>query len=311
VLRVDVVVIGGGVIGLTSAVRAAEAGLAVEVWTAEPPERTTSVVASALLGPAIGPADHPVTRWTLASDAIFRELADDDGTGVRIGRGRLVSNDGDDVPPWALELPGYARTAPAESAGFAVGFWCELPVADMPRYLPYLTRRLATAGGRLVERRVAVLEEGLAVGHVVINCTGVYARELADDPDVTSVRGQHVVVANPGLDTFFYEGGYARTEWTGYFPHGDRVVLGGVAAAGDWSLEPDPTVTAAILRRCAAVEPTLENAEVLGVEVGLRPGRPAPRVERQGSIVHNYGHGSMGVTLSWGCADDALALITG
>jgi D-amino-acid oxidase len=304
--RPNLVVIGGGVIGLTTAVRAAESGRTVEVWTADPPERTTSVVAGALLGPAIGPPDDPATGWTLASDAEFRRLAADPATGIRIGRGRLVSNAGDEAPPFAAALPGYA---PAEAPGFRIGFWCEIPVADMRRYLPYLVARLAAASGRLVARRVTDLAEGLAAAPVVVNCTGVSAGALAGDPTVTPVRGQHVIVANPGLDTFFYEGGFNRTEWTGFFPHGDRVVLGGVAGEGDWSLDPDDSVTAGIVARCAAVEPSLGTAAVLGVEVGLRPGRPTPRVERVDDIVHNYGHGSVGVTLSWGCADDVLALI--
>ena len=306
----DVLVVGGGVIGLTTAVRAAEAGLDVEVWAADPPSRTTSAVASALLGPAVGGPDDPLTRWTLASDAVFRRLAEDPATGVRVDRGRLVSDFGDQAPPWAAELPGYAPTTEAERAGFRIGFWCELPVADMRVYLGYLAGRLATAGGRLVERRVDALADGLAVAPTVVNCTGVAAGALAGDPSVRPVRGQHVIVANPGIDTFFYEGG-GGDAWTGYFPHADRVVLGGVAGEGDADLTPDDAVTAGIIARCAAVEPALADAEVLGVEVGLRPGRPAPRLEREGDIVHNYGHGGVGVTVSWGCAAEALELIRG
>lgn len=308
-------VVGGGVIGLTTAICAAEAGLGVEVWTADPPSRTTSAVAAALLGPAVGAPDDPLTRWTVASDAIFRRLAEDPATGVRVDRGRLVTNWGDEPPPWASGLPGYATATAAEKAGFRVGFWVEIPVADMRIYLDYLTRRLAACGGRLTERRVSALTEGFEVASTVVNCTGVAARELADDPQVQPVKGQHVLVANPGIETFFYEGGATGDAWTGFFPHGDRVVLGGVAGEGDWSLEPDPDVTEGIVARCAAVEPALATAEVLGVEVGLRPARPAPRLAREpvggGHIVHNYGHGGVGVSVSWGCARDALALIRG
>jgi len=311
--RSDVVVVGAGVIGLTTAICAAEAGLAVQVWTADPPSRTTSVVAGALLGPAIGPPDDPLTRWTVASDAVFRRLADDPATGVRVGRGRLVSNEGNEAPPWATSLPGYAPTTPPETAGFRFGFWVDIPVADMRMYLDYLTRRLAAAGGHLVERPVAALRDGLDAAPTVVNCTGVAARELAGDPQVQAIKGQHVIVANPGVDTFFYEGNLGADAWTGFFPHGDRVVLGGIARPGDWSMEPDPAATDAILARCAAVEPALGSAPVLGVEVGLRPGRPTPRLTQQavdgGRIVHNYGHGSVGVTVSWGCAADALSLI--
>jgi D-amino-acid oxidase len=47
---------------------------------------------------------------------------------------------------------------------------------------------------------------------------------------------------------------------------------------------------------------------VLRHKVGLRPVRPAVRVEREGDVVHCYGHGGAGVTLSWGSADEVVAL---
>jgi D-amino-acid oxidase len=48
---------------------------------------------------------------------------------------------------------------------------------------------------------------------------------------------------------------------------------------------------------------------VLGVRVGLRPVREGgPRVERAGAIVHCYGHGGAGLTLSWGCAAEVARL---
>jgi D-amino-acid oxidase len=57
----------------------------------------------------------------------------------------------------------------------------------------------------------------------------------------------------------------------------------------------------------------LADAPVLGIEVGLRPGRPDGvrlQAEQVGSttVVHNYGHDGSGVFWSWGCAADAVAL---
>ena len=47
--------------------------------------------------------------------------------------------------------------------------------------------------------------------------------------------------------------------------------------------------------------------------VGLRPTRPNVRVEMdevQGTaVIHNYGHGGAGVTLSWGCANAVVELV--
>jgi D-amino-acid oxidase len=50
------------------------------------------------------------------------------------------------------------------------------------------------------------------------------------------------------------------------------------------------------------------------VSVGLRPARSAVRLEREtprpgSTLVHNYGHGGAGVTLSWGCAGEVSELV--
>ncbi|NUP97116.1 MAG: amino acid oxidase, partial [Planctomycetaceae bacterium] len=57
----------------------------------------------------------------------------------------------------------------------------------------------------------------------------------------------------------------------------------------------------------------LAAAQVLGVSVGVRPARTSVRVEREVPrpgvvLVHDYGHGGAGVTLSWGCAREAIRL---
>ena len=54
--------------------------------------------------------------------------------------------------------------------------------------------------------------------------------------------------------------------------------------------------------------PQLRGARVLQHRVGLRPVRPAVRIERVGDVVHCYGHGGSGVTLSWGAADEVVGL---
>jgi D-amino-acid oxidase len=92
-------------------------------------------------------------------------------------------------------------------------------------------------------------------------------------------------------------------------------VVGGTAEEGAWGTEPDAAVAEAILARAAALVPALAGAPVRAHKVGLRPGRPSVRLEaeRRGAqtIVHNYGHGGAGVTLSWPCADEVVALVSG
>lgn len=183
----------------------------------------------------------------------------------------------------------------------------------MPRYLDHLLARLEAVGGSVEVRRLGTLGEVADEAAVIVNCTGADARELVPDAAVSAAWGQHVIVENPGLDDFFMEAPAAR--WAGIFPHGDHVVLGGVVEEDRWSLDPDPAVAEEIVRRCAAVDPRLAEARVLEHRVGLRPARNAIRFEEEplgpSRCVHNYGHGGIGVGLSWGCARDVAALVTG
>ena len=135
---------------------------------------------------------------------------------------------------------------------------------------------------------------------------------LTGDDSVTPVRGQMVLVEQVGLE-----------EWT-VAPAGDNdltyvvprekvVVVGGTAQEGDYEPRPDPATADAILARARELVPELARASVVGHRVGLRPARPAVRLEAErvggGTLVHCYGHGGAGVTLSWGCADDVAALV--
>lgn len=184
----------------------------------------------------------------------------------------------------------------------------------MPRYLDYLTGRLGTAGAEIEIRPVAALAELAGEASVVVNCTGVGAGRLVADDQVKPVRGKHVIVRNPGLTEFFYEQGPGPMI-TNYLPHGERLVPGGTIDRGDASLAPNAEQQAEILRRCAAVEPRLADVEVVGVEVGLRPGRPRIRLEEERlaglRVIHNYGHGGVGVGMSWGCARAVQELVVG
>jgi D-amino-acid oxidase len=211
-------------------------------------------------------------------------------------------------------MPGFAECTPEEHAGFPVAFWLDSPVVDMPRYLRYLTDRLAAAGAGIELRAFDSLAEAAALAPVVVDCTGVGAQKLTGDQQLKPVRGQHVVVENPGLTEFFYERSKAPA-LTSYIPHAKRLVLGGTVQPGDWSLTPDADQTEEILRRCIEVEPRIAGAPVLSVEVGLRPARPEVRLseERLGEarVVHNYGHGGAGIAMSWGCAEEVRRLLLG
>jgi D-amino-acid oxidase len=317
----DILVIGAGVSGLTTAVCLAEAGRSVTVAAADRPQHTTSAAAGAVWGPHLVGMDERVSRWGDVTLATLAELAADPAaTGVRLASGLVASG-----PPlaepfdWVSQVDGVRPCQPSElPAGYAAGWRLIAPIVSMPVYLGYLHTRLERAGGTLLEARFGSLSEaaGLTAATTMVNCSGTGARRLVPDPDVTPVRGQVVVVGNPGISEFFVGVDDGPGDTCYFFPHGDFVVLGGTEERGNWSLEPDPVTAERILRRCAATEPLLADAPVIMHRVGLRPVRPSVRLEAETTgdgrrVVHNYGHGGAGVTLSWGCALDVAAEILG
>jgi D-amino-acid oxidase len=304
---VDAIVVGAGVAGLTTAISLAEAGLVTEVVTAQPPSRTTSAAAGAIWGPVRCGPPQRCLEWARASLPVLLELEGEPAAGVRRVSGREVSAEPASPPEWVALLPGGARMCAASElpSGFTTGWHFAAPVVTMPVYLDYLLTRYTAAGGTVSAAEVASLSSLSAP--VVVNCSGIGARDLVPDPDVVPVRGQVVVVRNPGIEEFFIDHTLHGDDYVYLFPHGDVVLLGGTAEEGAWDLAARPAVAARIVRDCAAVYPRLRDAEVVGHRVGLRPCRPSVRLDSEdlggGRVLwHNYGHGGGGVTLSWGCA---------
>ncbi|MFI8323939.1 NAD(P)/FAD-dependent oxidoreductase [Streptomyces sp. NPDC085529] len=315
----DVIVVGGGVVGLTTAVTLAERGLRVRVWSRDPAGETTSAVAGALWWPyRIEPAEE-AGAWALESLRVYGELARaPEETGVRWVPGVHADTVLDGLGAWAARVAGLRQLPAGEVPGpYATGLAARLPLIDMPVHLAWLRDRLAAAGG-VVERRAARgWAEPAAVAPVVVNCTGLAARELVPDGGLRPVRGQLVLVENPGIEEWFTAADAGAAETTYFFPQPGRLVLGGTAEEGAEGLVPDPATAAGIVARCARIRPEIAGARVLGHRVGLRPARAggvrieAERLPGGGRLVHHYGHGGAGVTVAWGCARRAAELVTG
>ncbi len=303
------VVVGAGVVGLTSALRLRRAGVEVAVWAARRSPSTTSDVAAAIWYPYQAGAGGAVGRWAAETYAELRRLAAAGAPGVRLRMGTELFRTTTPDPWWRDAVPELTRPARGSlPAGYLDGHRFAAPVLDMSVHLPALEGTLETLGTGIERRRVTDLAEPLAAADVVVNCTGLGARELVPDPGLTPVRGQVLRLGPVGVDEWLVDDSDGLT----YVVPRDRdVVCGGSADPGREDVEVDPAESAEILARCVALEPRLAAAPVLGAAVGLRPVRPQVRVERVGAVVHNYGHGGAGVTLAWGCAGEVVRLVTG
>ncbi|MET8812896.1 FAD-dependent oxidoreductase [Streptomyces sp. NPDC004549] len=314
-MSADVVVVGAGVVGLTTAVCLAETGLNVRVDSDRPPGETTSAAAGAMWDPYLVEPAHLVEEWGRATLAELNALSADENTGVQLVEGTHESRLPCPIPAWGSAVEARLCSPGELRQGFVTGWRYRAPLVDMPRYLRYLTERFAQAGGHLRRYRHRTLDEAAREAPVVVNCTGAEARFLAQDTAVRPLRGQLVVVENPGIRSFFCDDTPGAEELTYIYPHSDTVVLGGTTVDGVWDTRPDEDAAREIVRRCVEVEPSLAGARVVGHRVGLRPVRTEVRLteeSRDGTLlVHNYGHGGAGVTLSWGCAREVAERVRG
>lgn len=313
-----VLVVGSGVSGLTCAARLLEVGHEVVVVSDRPPQRTVSAVAGALWYLPRGELlDERAIRWAQASYERFYALVGR-GAGV-ILRGSLeLLRSERDLGPLQEALPGFrmARTDELRASatdGFVAG---PLPVLTMDQYLAWLVRRVRV-GARFVTRRFLHIAEVVELAQryrydAIVNASGLGSRELVRDRGMTPIRGQVIRTEPIGLETVILDeehpGGVVYL-----LPRRDDLVCGGIRAIGEESEELDRSTERAVLARCAAIDPQVATARIVSRACGVRPGRGTVRLEREElsgiPVVHDYGHGGNGVTLSWGCADDVARLL--
>jgi D-amino-acid oxidase len=305
------VVVGGGVVGLTSAIRLQDSGWSVTVVGDRP---VTSYVAAAVWFPTLAAPREHVVRWSRDTCLELVAQAGAGAPGVILRDSVTLYRDPPGRPSWVESIDDVRPAPPGLlPAGYGYGLRFTAPLVEMRRYLPWLEERICERGGAIEQRRVASLAEAGHGADLVVHCSGLGARELVGDTSVTPVRGQLVRIVNPGLRLSVrdenHPGGRAYVH-----PRTDDCILGGTFEEGRWNTTPDPAVAAAIMQRCLDLVPALRGVEVLEHLVGLRPARPAVRLEAELAtgatprVIHNYGHGGSGITLAWGCAADVAAL---
>jgi len=298
----DVTVVGAGVIGLATARALEERGHSVRVVAAASGAHTTSWIAGAVWFPYRAGPPHKVTAWAARTRVWLEELArTTPEAGVDVLTGYEITSDADD-PWWKHACPIERVPAPVTGAPDAWSF--RAPRCEPAMFLPWLERGLAAP----IERR-AVTDLDAELGDIVINCTGLAARELCGDRELSPIRGQILICAPGAVDLTTTITDDRDPEQIFYIiPRRSELVVGGIAKPWTGSGLPpiDDDITTRIQRQAAALG--IAIGEIRAVRTGLRPYRPEVRLEREGRIIHNYGHGGAGFTLARGCAEDVVAL---
>lgn len=303
-------VIGAGVSGLSSALNLQLAGFDVRILTRDPPQASASAAAGAVWsGGSV--AGRP-RRWADDSLAHFLRLAERADSGVGLRRMRQLFPERVGLPWFKDKLPFFAKMPAADLPPDSGDGWImDVPVVAPPRYLQYLQEQFLGAGGHLDAREVASLDGLADDSRLLVNCTGAWAKIVTPDPDVFPIRGQTLLVDAPQIRS----GTMRASDDTYLFPRDDGILLGGIYQYYSWRQEVDQAQSRDILERCAQIEPAVTDAAIIRTAVGIRPGRATVRLEAEQradgrTVIHNYGHGSIGFTLSWGCALEVLALAT-
>ena len=312
----DVVVVGAGVVGLNAALALQSTGRRVAIVTAEAIDETTSNVAAAVWFPtAVGPRDR-VIDWGQSTLETLEDMAREHPDAGVLFRETVMLYRAHPGRPWWTRAVGEVRDAAAHElpSTYSHGLTFTVPLVEMPVHLRWLADRFVAAGGRVHLHRLGSLDDLAGIAPVVVNCSGLGARDLVGDPEVFPIRGQIVRMTNPGLDRSLRDEHHPEG-YTYVHPRTSDVILGGTVESGRTELAADDETTRAIIARCTVLAPALARAELLAPAVGLRPGRESVRLERDdhavagSTVIHDYGHGGAGVTLGWGCANEVIRLL--
>ena len=249
--RGPVAVIGCGAVGLANARLLQEAGYAVTIYAKAMPPETTSNIAGGQWFPAFLSDPEKTTtafeqQLLAAANYAYRRYPIMVGPrfGVRWMRNYFLGHHefnesgylGAQSPLRGM-MPEYRALAPDEHpfAGWDFVRQMDTLIIEPPVYLAAMLDEFNIAGGRIVIGEIADRRAILALPEkLVFNCTGLGAKDLFDDEELTPIKGQLTFLLPQPEVQYAVLGGDLYM-----FPRSDGILLGGTHERGNWSLEPN------------------------------------------------------------------------
>ncbi|KAI8228736.1 D-amino-acid oxidase [Colletotrichum sp. SAR 10_99] len=339
----QIVVIGAGVIGLSTAVRLQQEGNQVTIVAKDFPSpfETIDAKASVNYTSQWGGAHN---RWVIPANKMeerdhtmalrtFRHMESLFKSNPEAGITFMPGIEYFEDPPEqykalteekakSLGLVEFRRLSPSEFPDNKVKWGCEYKTwcVNPMIYCSFLLRKFAWNGGKVIRKELSdPLEvfgiKELSDARTVVNCSGFGF----GDKNSFITRGQTCAVANFSPATVTRQN--ADGSWTFCVPRNfdGGTIVGGTKEPDNWDVEPSLELREQILKTFAATYPAIlgDSGEyrVLKDVVGRRPTRRGGlRLEREDvsdgrTIIHAYGLGGRGFELSWGMAEAALGLL--
>lgn len=253
-------VIGSGVVGLTAARQLQRRGFDVTIYALAVPPDVTSNMSLAGFTPTSGliEPDQRTPEWDAqfarAAAIAYRQLQLLVGTGYGVAWVPQYTPTQDPTPPPANpdrpDLEANLRTErvvlqPGEHP-FPTKFAIQRTTLRIEPsiYLEALMRDVKLFGGRIVIRKFDNPRELMTLAEpIIVNCTGLGARDLFGDKALVPLKGQLTVLVPQSEVEYQTSGGVNLPSTPGIgihmMPRSDGIILGGTSQRDVWTMEPD------------------------------------------------------------------------
>jgi D-amino-acid oxidase len=304
-----ILVLGAGVIGLSSAIQLQKSGFEVEIWSMQTTPNTTSDVAAAFWLPFNAEPKDKVLKWSKSTfEYTQANLINDALSGCVDTPFLQIAESNSTMPWWGEIVPNLKTVSSGLPDGYSYGFEFTTILFDSSIYMGYLVNKFSKMGGTIKSKEISSVDE--LPDCVIVNCLGLCSKEIFNDSELYPIRGQVIVAEKNGFNKIVLD----PEKQMLIVPRKKDIIIGATVQNNDDELEIREEDTDKMLNSVINTYPDF-NWKIIGAKVGLRPARSSIRLETEiigdKKIVHNYGHGGSGYTVSWGCANEVVELVSG